>query len=393
MKFTKILPYIFIVLLFSCKEEKPMFAEHIPAAKVVDTMPRLSPLRTKLNKVSTAYKNLKISKIERFVKKTWRRNDLSGGFLVAKNGEILYESYGGLANKNTKQKIDSRTALHVASVSKVLTATVVLKLIDEGKLQLDQKVNTVLKTFPYDNITVKMLLTHRSGLPKYEYFTYDEKIWDGSMLTNKDILDLMATHKIDLYFRPDRKFGYCNTNYAMLALVIEKLTGMNYRDAMQEILFKPLGMNDTYVFDYDKHKESASMSYKGNNVLYDFDFLDNIYGDKNIYSTPRDLLKFDLATYSDDFLSPELTEQIYKGYSYERRGIKNYGLGIRLNEWKSGEKMAYHNGWWHGNTSSYITLKKDTVAIIALSNKFSKKPYGVYKLAPEFGSYPIKKWR
>jgi hypothetical protein len=125
-------------------------------------------------------------------------------------------------------------------------------------------------------------------------------------------------------------------------------------------------------------------------VLYGFDFLDNVYGDKNIYSTPRDLLKFDMATYSKKFLNPNLYKQVFQGYSYEHKGVKNYGLGIRMHEWETGEKLFYHNGWWHGNTSSYVTLKKDTVAIIALSNKFSYKPYKVWKLAPLFGKYPIK---
>ena len=393
MKFLKILPYIFILLLVSCKKETSLFAEHIPSVKVKDTLPGINYFKPKLNKLSPIYKNLKANLVDNFYKKNWKRNDLSGGFLVAKNGEILYETYGGLANRTTKKEINAHTALHLASVSKVLTANAILKLVDSGKLELDQKVNTILPEFPYDKITVKMLLTHRSGLPKYEYFCYDTKLWNGGMVTNQDVLDIMAKHKINLYCRPDRKFSYCNTNYAMLALVIEKLTNMNYRDAMKELIFDPLGMNDTYVFDYDKHKDTASLSYKGNNVLYDFEFLDNVYGDKNIYSTPRDLLKFDIATYSENFLSSDIKEKIYKGYSNETRGIKNYGLGIRLNEWKTGEKMAYHNGWWHGNTSSYITLKKDTVTIIALSNKFSKKPYSVYKLASDFGSYPIKKKR
>lgn len=394
MKLIQALLYIFTVtiLLISCKRTgSPLMAEHVPNKKVkVDTFPRLAPLHTKLNKVASTYKKQKIAKIDKFYRKIWRRNDLSGGFLVAKNGEILYEQYNGLANRKTKEKIDKHTPLHLASVSKVITATAVLKLIDRGRLKLDQKVNTILTEFPYKDITVQMLLNHRSGLPKYSYLCDDEKIWDGSMLTNQDILEIFAKNDISLYFTPDRKFGYCNTNYAMLALIIEKVTDMNYRDAMKKIVFDPLGMKDTYVFDYEKDKETCSLSYKGNNILFDFNHLDDVYGDKNIYSTPRDLLKFDLATYSKDFLSPELAEKVFKGYSYENPGIKNYGLGIRLREWKTGEKMFYHNGWWHGNTSSYITLKKDTVAIIALSNKFSNKPYRVYKLAKEFGSYPLK---
>ncbi|WP_297332515.1 serine hydrolase domain-containing protein [Flavobacterium sp.] len=391
MKFFKFPIYILLMLLtFSCKPDKELLAEHKPEIKTKDTALVIHPLDIKLNRLSPGYKSLKALHIDDFYKKNWTKNDLSGGFLVAKNGQVIYEKYGGLANRANKEKITAHTPLHIASVSKVLTAAVVLKLIDFGKLELDQKVNTVLPEFPYEDITIKMLLNHRSGLPNYAYFCDDRAIWDRSMLTNQDILDLLAQHKLGLYFKPDKKFGYCNTNYAMLALVIEKLTHMSYASAMQKILFEPLGMEDTYVFDYKLHKDSASLSYKGNNVLYGFDFLDNVYGDKNIYSTPRDLLKFDLATYSDTFLNPDLVKQVFKGYSYESKGIKNYGLGIRLNEWKTGEKMFYHNGWWHGNTSSYVTLKKDTVALIALSNKFSYKPYRIYKLATEFGNYPIK---
>ncbi|ALM47676.1 penicillin-binding protein [Flavobacterium psychrophilum] len=389
MKLLRLLPYIFALTFVSCLKEKSELAENTKE-EVKDTVLRIAPLNVKLNKVSKKFINAKTASVEHFYNKLWSRNDLSGGFIVAKNGKVIFEKYGGFANRSSKLEINSQTPIHIASVSKVLTAAVVLKLVDREKLQLDQKVNSILPTFPYEDITVRMLLNHRSGLPNYAYFCDDRKIWDRSVLTNQDVLDLFAQHKFNLYFLPDKKFGYCNTNYAMLALIIEKVTHMNYRDAMKKILFDPLGMKNTYVFDYQKDRATASQSYKGNNVLYGFDFLDDVYGDKNIYSTPRDLLKFDLATYSKNFLNPKLYDEVFKGYSYEHKGTKNYGLGIRMHEWETGEKLFYHNGWWHGNTSSYVTLKKDTVAIIALSNKFSYKPYKVWKLSPLFGHYPIK---
>jgi len=382
MRFTRYIPYILSPLvLLSCKNEGRHLADNLSGNN--DSV-------TQFNTVSEAYKTSKHNSVDNFYKKLWPKDDLSGGMLVAKNGEIIYETYGGFSNRSKKEEITENTPIHIASVSKVLTAALVLKLIDKDKLSLDQKVNTILPTFPYDGITIKMLLNHRSGLPNYAYFADDRKIWNRTMLTNQDVLNLLAKHKFGLYFRPDKKFGYCNTNYAILALIIEKATEMNYRHAMQKFIFSPIGMKNTYVFDYKKHKATASQSYKGNNVLYGFDFLDDVYGDKNIYSTPRDLLKFDLATYSDDFLSPDLVKQVFKGYSYENKGVKNYGLGIRLHEWETGEKVFYHNGWWHGNTSSYVTLKQDTVTMIALSNRFSYKPYKIWKMSPLFGTYPIK---
>jgi CubicO group peptidase (beta-lactamase class C family) len=155
------------------------------------------------------------------------------------------------------------------------------------------------------------------------------------------------------------------------------------------MIFKPLGMNNTYVFNYDKDLETAIPSYKGNNMRLAYDYLDAVYGDKNIYSTPQDLLRFDMARQAPSFLTTKLRAQIYKGYSNEHKGTKNYGLGMRMIEWESGQKYYFHNGWWHGNTSSYISLIKDNVTIIALSNKFTKNTYSVRKLAPVFGDYPF----
>jgi CubicO group peptidase (beta-lactamase class C family) len=118
------------------------------------------------------------------------------------------------------------------------------------------------------------------------------------ILTNQDVYNLLVQNKFKLLTPNDTRFDYCNTNYVILALIIEKATGLNYRKAMQELLFKPLGMNNTYVFDYDTDRETASKSYKGNTIFH-WDQFDNLYGDKNIYSTPRDLVKFDF------FLSKE----------------------------------------------------------------------------------------
>jgi CubicO group peptidase (beta-lactamase class C family) len=389
MRFLKLAPYILPLLLASCKNEDKTLADNAKRFEK-DTVLHITPLEIKLKSPSKQYLNSKHNQVEAFYNRIWPKDDLSGGFLVAKNGRILYEAYGGYANRSTKEEITQNTPLHLASVSKVLTAALVLKLIDLNKLTLNEKVQTILPEFPYPEITVKMLLNHRSGLPNYAYFADHKEYWDRSMMTNQDVLDLLAKFKFELYFKPDKKFGYCNTNYAMLALVIEKVTKMNYRDAMKKVIFDPLGMKNSFVFDYEKDRNKVSLSYKGNGVLYGFDFLDNIYGDKNIYSTPRDLLKFDLATYSHNFLNPKLVKKVFKGYSYEHKGERNYGLGIRLHEWVTGEKLFYHNGWWHGNTSSYVTLKNDTVTLIALSNKFSYKPYKIWKLAPKFGKYPVE---
>lgn len=393
MNFIKKANILQILLLFlvlsSCKKENKM--EFSDARLPKDTLPKMTPLTNEVPILTSEYINSTKRAIDAFYNKNWPNKSANGGFLVAKNGQIIYERYEGYANFRTKTPITANTPLHLASVSKVVTATAVLKLINAKKIGLDQKVNTILKKFPYPDITIRTLLNHRSGMRNYAYFTNKKEIWDRhKILSNKDILTLMATKDIGLEFKTNTRFSYCNTNYAMLALVIEKITGLSYKDAMKQIIFDPLGMKDTYVFDYEKDKKTAIPSYKANRVEIGKDYLDAVYGDKNIYSTPRDLLKFDRARSAATFLEPQLLSQVFVGYSNERKGKKNYGLGIRMINWETGQNFYFHNGWWHGNTSSYVTLRKENVTIIALSNKFSRNTYNIRKLSVLFGDYPFQ---
>lgn len=322
--------------------------------------------------------------------KEFATNDFSGSILVAKNGEIIYEKYSGMTDFKAGKAINKNTPLHIASVSKVLTATATMLLIDSKKIQLDQKVNTILPEFPYEEITVRTLLNHRSGLRNYSYFVDQKNVWNKrDTLQNSDLIPLIIKNNIQLEFRTDSRFSYCNTNYAILALIIEKTTKMDYRTAMKKLIFDPLGMKNTFVFDIRKHADTTSNSYKGNYIKYPLNHLDDIYGDKNIYSTVRDLLKFDMATYNPAFLNKKLLKEVYKGYSYESRGRRNYGLGIRLLEWEDGKQLFYHNGWWHGNTSAYIKMTKEKTTLICLSNKYTRKTYYLKLATGLFGDYPF----
>lgn len=383
MKFK--LPFILLLLYFwSCKDEvvTPIVEEQKPEEKTIK-LPTF-------NSLENTYKNKKKIEIKAFYNQYINKEDFSGSFLVAKNGQILYENYTGFSNYKTKNPINASSAIHLASISKVMTATLILRLIDEKKVALETSLTKLFPKFPYSTITVQSLLTHRSGLPNYLYFTDNDTIWDKSKtLTNKDILQLITTKKVDLDFVPNSKFSYNNTNYALLALVIEKITELPYPKAMNDLLFEPLEMKSTFVFELEKQKDTVGKNYKSTWEEIPFNFQDGVYGDKNIYSSARDLLKLDLATYSESFLSKAIKEKAYKGYSYEKKGVNNYGLGIRLREWDDGTVMFYHNGWWHGNKTSYVTLKKDTVTLIALSNKYTSKVYQTKRLSSLFGDYPF----
>ena len=383
--------YLFFTLtflfLFSCKNDEK---DKKSSKRKSDLEYAMLPLEDSLPRLSGTYTSTKKRQIEGFFENNFGRGFENVSFLVAKNGQIIYEKYDGYADKENNILNSPETPLHIASVTKVLTAAAILKLIDAKKISLDQKLTTLFEGFPYPDVTIKTLLNHRSGMKKYNYFCDDKAIWGrDKTLTNTDLLNVIITKNIQLETKTDTHFSYNNTNYALLALVIEKVTKMKYAEAMKKIIFEPLDMKNTFVFDENTPKEKATPSYKYNYVKYPFDFLDAVYGDKNIYSTPRDLLKFDLARNSPDFISKKLADQVFKGYSYESRGEKNYGLGIRMREWETGQKLFYHNGWWHGNTSSYINLRKENTVIIALSNKFTRNTFQMKRLSALFGDYPF----
>lgn len=338
----------------------------------------------KMGNVSEAYINEKRHFIDSFYKKNINSPYYSGGFIVVKNGRVLYEDYKGYSDVRTGKKIDASTPIHLASVSKVLTCTAILRLVQQDNIMLDQKVTDWLPKFPYKETTIRTLLNHRSGIQHYANFPeLMKKKWNKKkILSNKDILDLLVQNKFRLKTPNDTHFDYCNTNYVILALIIEKATGLNYRNAMQELVFKPLGMKNTYVFNYETDRETASKSYRGN-TIFPWDQFDALYGDKNIYSTPRDLVKFDLGTYSPNFIKPELLQEAYFGYSagHVAKPIKDYGLGMRMRFLPPNkEKMIYHNGWWHGNNTSFVPVKKDTIIVVCLGNKYSNRPYSTLSM-------------
>ena len=315
---------------------------------------------------------------------------MSGGVLVAHGDNILLEKYKGFGRENNQMPINKDTPLHLASISKPITAMAVLKLVEAKKISLEQKVKSIFPNFPYPDVTIQHLLTHRSGLPKYEHFLEENDIKPKNQyFTNQEIFDIVAKHKPELARQTDTGFMYNNFNYAILALIIEKITGKTYPEVMKEMVFAPLKMKNTFVFE-EKHINSASQSfYQRSSKLYPLDQYDLIYGDKNIYTTPRDLFNFSKALFSKDFLPKELMEKIFEPYSNEKKGVNNYGLGFRLKIFDEGKKLTYHNGWWHGSNTVFIHLRESKTTIIALSNKYSRKIYGTMLLSTLFEDFPF----
>jgi CubicO group peptidase (beta-lactamase class C family) len=325
-----------------------------------------------------------------FVNRNLSEHYFNGGILVAKNGVPVYERYSGFSNLRTKDSMKADTPLQIASTGKTLTAGAILKLIQEGKIGLDDSLGRFFPNFPYKDITVKMLLNHRSGLPNYLYFM-EKTGWNKHMqASNQDVLNALINNHPTRAYTPGRHYNYCNTNYVLLALIIEKVSGLSYPQYMKDNFFTPLHMDNTFV---KTHADSARViySYQFNGALWPPDFSDGPYGDKNIYSTPRDLLKWDQALYDARIIRQPLLDSAFTPYSHERPGIKNYGLGWHLLILPNHKKVIFHNGRWHGFNSAFARLTDEHITIIMTGNKMNM---GVYRMSKKmynlFGPYDGK---
>jgi CubicO group peptidase (beta-lactamase class C family) len=197
----------------------------------------------------------------------------------------------------------------------------------------------------------------------------------------------MQKNKIPLNYSPGKRFAYCNTNFAFLALIVEAVTKKDFPTAMNELIFQPLKMNNSFILQNKTQFNKHAQSYKPNGVKHSFIYLDGVYGDKNLYTTAKDLLLLDNALYTS-FISDSLKKQMFKGYSYEKAGTNNYGLGWRMKEAAGKSTYFFHTAWWHGSTGIFARLEKEHISIIALSNNFSRSVYMISPLVLAFGNYP-----
>lgn len=309
------------------------------------------------------------------------RAGFNGSMLVAKKGVVIFEQYHGLESfRNRNSAIVDSSSFQLASVSKTFTAMGVLWLMEKGKLNLQDSVQKYYPEFPYKGITLQMLLSHRSGLPNYLYFC--DSIWPDKdkFLTNDDVIQLMIRHKPRIQHTPGTHFQYCNTNYMLLGSIIEKVSGQKYADFMQQTFFGPLGMNNTFVYaPASAMRLHQTISHKYNGQQEPDTYFDGVVGDKGIYSTARDMLKWDQALYTGGLFTPETIKAAYTPYSHEKPGIRNYGLGWRLMVYPDSSEIVYHNGWWHGNNTVFNRIIKDTSTIIILGNKYNRNIYRAVK--------------
>ena len=327
--------------------------------------------------------DIKAALLEEVMKKK-QAQGFNGAVLVAQKGIVIYENAYGYANFKDTVRNTLQSKFQLASLSKTFTAVAVMKLSEQGKLALDNTVKDYYPEFPYDGVTIRSLLCHRSGLPYYQY-TFD-KVVRGEKIypTNQEMMKWFATTKPTppKFNLPDHFFSYNNTNFAVLAALVEKVTGKDFGKYMREDIFLPLGMKDSFIATSKNDSLNINRTYG-----YQFgqrlakDYYDDITGDKGVFSTAGDLLKWYTALKENRVITKESLKEMILPRSFEYPGLRNYGYGFRL--WVNAKQQTdyvYHTGWWKGyNTIMFFDLREDFV-IILLSNRYNRSVYNIKEI-------------
>jgi CubicO group peptidase (beta-lactamase class C family) len=315
----------------------------------------------------------------------------NGSVLVARDGKILYQRSLGILNKNTKEILTDSSMFQLASVSKVITSTAVLMLYERELIDLNKPFQFYFPDFPYATVTIKELLNHRSGLANYIYVLNSELYQANYKMSNEEMYTYFITKNPKPYLKPNTRFNYSNTNYALLALLVEKISGKPFSQFLQQELFKPLSMKNTATIkEIDLNGKNITKPYDNRWKPVDFDASDYVLGDKSVYSTPYDLFLFSEAMYQNKIIKAETQELAYTAYSKEKK-LSNYGYGWRLKDIKDPtKKEVYHNGWWHGYRSSFHRRLNDKLTVIILSNQLNCSAYHTNKVYEILDNAPAR---
>ena len=310
--------------------------------------------------------------LDDLITKCYDKRQLNGTILIAQKGKILYKGAFGQIHFKDKTEATLNSAFQLASVSKIFTAIAVMMLEDKGKLKYDEDLKKYIPGFPYEGVTVRHLLNHRSGLQNYIYVS--ENFRDKNIdFNNSDIMNMFVANEIELEFKPGKRFKYCNTNYAILALLVEKVSKQPFDEFMKKNIFDPLGMKNSFIYNSKKLNNNITRAtgYTRAGGKYSEeipDNLDGIVGDKGVYSTVEDLYKFDRALYTYKLMKQSTLREAFFPNKDSKSKTKDYGFGWRI-KYTDGRKLVYHYGWWRGFRTYYLKYFDDDITIISLNNR------------------------
>ncbi len=296
-----------------------------------------------------------------FVEKMNEKGISTGNILVYKNGEIIFQNADGLRKISDKTPLTLQSQFRLASVSKQFTAMAIMKLKEADKIDYDQKVNTILEGFPYDNITIRHLLHHTSGLKDYMALMSENWVADDStkayILGNNEIIEIFYKVNPELDFQVGERYAYSNTGYLFLASIVERVSGQHFKEFLKTNITDPIGLDNTFLYQY---KINEDQNYPKRVFGYekalnqedlednDYHYLNGVRGDGGIYSTLEDLYKWNLALANYKIIPKAYLDEAWTSGKLNNGDDTGYGFGFRISSNEDKPKSVSHSGGWVG---------------------------------------------
>ncbi|WP_185234804.1 serine hydrolase domain-containing protein [Teredinibacter franksiae] len=338
-----------------------------------------------LSGIPDVSKNISQGKLKKelksYLKRAAKKNVFSGTVLLAKGDRVIFTGAAGLADKRFDVPNNTKTKFNLASMSKMFTAVAIMRLVEVGKLHLDDQLNKFideswLSPEISQKIQIKHLLSHTSGLGSFLNNTYEASAKDSF----RDLDDYKILIKDEtLKFEPGAAYSYSNTGMFLLGLVIENVSGEDYFDYIRKHIYMPAGMANSGSFDMDQPTSNLATGYYFRDGWKNNRFLLSVKGGPagGGYSTAEDLYKFTLALINNRLLGKKFTEQLFVINS-ELNAV-NYGYGFRVFGEKN-HRIVGHDGAFDGiSTNLDVFLDQGYIAIV-LSNYSQGAPPFVQKM-------------
>jgi CubicO group peptidase (beta-lactamase class C family) len=309
------------------------------------------------------------TEIDRLMTTLYGRGQFNGAILVAEQGKIIYRKAFGKANFQTGSDFSPETPSNIGSVTKQFTAMAIMILAEGNKLSYNDAVSKYIPQFSrsarLSKITLRELLTHTSGIPDYGDLGIDD-----SGLDQKELVGALLK-KEDFLFKPGQKYRYSNPGYALLAVVVERVSGNRFGDSLEKEIFKPVGMSNTFVYDSPAKRNARTAVGYGQFGQVDDGSPTAIPGDGGIYSTVDDLFKWDQSLYTDRLVRQSTLAKAFTPGEVEE-GTSTYGFGWNLGQ-DGNDKYVWHTGNQAGFRAFIERRLKDSITVIMVTNKGNSK--------------------
>ena len=325
----------------------------------------------------TAFAQNQFKQIDSLLSKANGEGKFNGIVLIGNNGTIDFDKSYGFANFEKKTAIDINTQFYIASISKQFTATAILILVEKGKLEINQPISDIVSNFPYENITIHHLLSNTSGI--VDYIDYFAEKWNKRKQANTDdVVNYLIEIKPKTNFEPGVKFEYSNTNYVLLAKIIEIISKESYPSFLENNIFKTCELNQTYAtykpyfsgqdsnvaFGYVFENEKLIKNENSNVDYIDrVNYLSGIQGDGSIVTTAFDLFLWHKTIISNKIISESSKQLMFKQTVLSDGTKSYYGYG-----WYTDGQIADHTGSWPGYQTRIIMNLETGVVGISLKN-------------------------